>query len=60
MTLSVQVLKDSSFTARPGKVTVIVSPSGSGKSTIAQLMSQEGIYRRFWQQRAEAIGWKLA
>lgn len=24
-----------------------------------QLMRQEGLYRRFWQQRAEAIGWSL-
>ena len=25
----------------------------------SQLIGQEGLYRRFWQQRAEAIGWSL-
>lgn len=35
----VDVLKDLSFTAEPGKVTAIVGPSGSGKSTIAKLMA---------------------
>ena len=34
-----QVLKNVSFTAKPGKVTAIVGPSGSGKSTIAKLMA---------------------
>lgn len=31
----------------------------SQQGTHAQLMGQEGIYQRFWQQRAEAIGWSL-
>lgn len=34
-----EVLKNVSFTAKPGSVTAIVGPSGSGKSTIAKLMA---------------------
>lgn len=29
------------------------------KGVHAQLMEEEGIYRRFWKQREAAIGWKL-
>lgn len=29
------------------------------KGNHAQLMKEEGIYRRFWKQREAAIGWKL-
>ena len=29
------------------------------QGTHAELMAQEGIYRRFWKQREAAIGWKL-
>lgn len=29
------------------------------KGTHGQLIEQEGIYRRFWKQRAAAVGWKL-
>jgi ATP-binding cassette, subfamily B, bacterial IrtA/YbtP len=36
------VLKNVSFTARPGAVTALVGPSGAGKSTIAMLAA------RFW------------
>ena len=30
------------------------------RGTHAELIAREGIYRRFWQQRSEAVGWKLA
>ncbi|MDO4355184.1 MAG: ABC transporter ATP-binding protein [Clostridia bacterium] len=30
------------------------------RGTHAELIAQQGIYRRFWRQRAEAVGWKLA
>jgi ATP-binding cassette subfamily B protein len=31
----------------------------SQSGTHAQLLEQDGIYRRFWQQREAAIGWRL-
>lgn len=44
-----EVLKDVSFTTRPGSVTAIVGPSGSGKSTIAKLMAG------FWDTTSGSI-----
>lgn len=29
------------------------------QGTHSQLMAEAGLYRRFWQQRAEAVGWSL-
>ena len=34
------VLRDASFTARPGEITAIVGPTGSGKSTLMALLTR--------------------
>ena len=40
----VQVLKDISFSVKPGEVLSIIGPSGSGKSTLLRIMT--GVYRQ--------------
>ena len=44
-----QVLRDVSFSARPGDVVALVGPSGSGKTTVANLIA------RFYDRTAGAI-----
>lgn len=44
-----QVLKQVSFTAKPGTVTAIVGSSGAGKSTVAKLLC------RFWDVQEGAV-----
>lgn len=41
------------------QILVIDEGKISQRGTHAQLIRQEGIYQRFWKQRAQAIGWKL-
>lgn len=43
------VLRNVSFTARPGTVTALVGPSGAGKTTVARLIP------RFWDVRSGRI-----
>ena len=41
------------------QIAVIADGQVAQKGTHAELISQDGIYRRFWQQRELASGWKL-
>ena len=41
------------------QIVVIADGQVAQKGTHAELISQDGIYRHFWQQRELASGWKL-
>lgn len=42
-----QILKDVSFTARPGLMTAIIGPNGSGKSTLLKALCRDHAYSGF-------------